>query len=185
MERFRTKLICKLEVMIFIKLDPIRSNPKCLVWVSTLNSQKRTALSPTLLTISERGKAPEPQRRGVRMFATAVRWVAKKPKPKMKPIELNTPPEQTQTITRTIFDIVKEHGPLTIADTWEHLKDVGLRGLTSKRQMKIILRWMRERQKLRLICNHDGPHKQFLYTTWFTNPNNMPSRPQKQHSSQP
>ncbi|XP_072967285.1 uncharacterized protein [Typha angustifolia] len=119
------------------------------------------------------------------MFATAVRWVAKKPKPKMKPIELNTPPEQTQTITRTIFDIVKEHGPLTIADTWEHLKDVGLRGLTSKRQMKIILRWMRERQKLRLICNHDGPHKQFLYTTWFTNPNNMPSRPQKQHSSQP
>ena len=34
--------------------------------------------------------------------------------------------------------------------------------------MKIILRWMRERQKLKLICNHVGPHKQFLYTTWFT-----------------
>jgi hypothetical protein len=30
--------------------------------------------------------------------------------------------------------------------------------------MKIMLRWMRERQKLRLICDHDGPHKQFLYT---------------------
>ncbi|XP_068654843.1 uncharacterized protein [Aristolochia californica] len=108
------------------------------------------------------------------MFATAVRYFAKKPKPKLKPIELKTPPEQTQTISRVIFDIVKEHGPLTIAETWEHAKDVGVRGLTSKRHMKIILRWMRERQKLRLMCNHVGPHKQFLYTTWFTNPKAMP-----------
>ncbi|XAR73829.1 hypothetical protein NMG60_11007928 [Bertholletia excelsa] len=112
------------------------------------------------------------------MFATAVRCLAKKPKPKMKPIELKTPPEQTQTITRAIFDILKEYGPLTIADTWEHVKEVGLKGLTSKRHMKIVLRWMRERQKLRLICNHVGPNKQFLYTTWFTKPNiRQPRRP--------
>uniref|UniRef100_A0A0D3AX18 Uncharacterized protein n=1 Tax=Brassica oleracea var. oleracea TaxID=109376 RepID=A0A0D3AX18_BRAOL len=97
-----------------------------------------------------------------------IRQFATKPKPKMKPIELNTPPEQTQTITRVIFDVLKEHGPLTIAETWDRVKEVGLRGLTSKRHMKIILRWMRERQKLKLICNHVGPHKQFLYTTWFT-----------------
>ncbi|PPD80714.1 hypothetical protein GOBAR_DD22344 [Gossypium barbadense] len=89
----------------------------------------------------------------------------------MKPIELKTSPEQTQTITRVIFDILKEHGPLTVGDTWERVKEVGLRGLTSKRHMKIVLRWMRERQKIRLICNHVGPHKQFLYTTWFTKPN--------------
>ena len=50
-------------------------------------------------------------------------------------------------------------------------QEVGLRGLKSKRHMKIVLRWMRERQKLRLMCNHVGPHKQFLYTTWFTKPN--------------
>ena len=56
------------------------------------------------------------------MFATAIRYMAKKPKPKMKPIELKTPPEQTQTITRIIFNVLKEHGPLTIADTWERLK---------------------------------------------------------------
>lgn len=56
------------------------------------------------------------------MFATAIRYIAKKPKPKMKPIELKTPPEQTQTITRVIFDVLKEHGPLTITDTWERLK---------------------------------------------------------------
>ncbi|KAH0939990.1 hypothetical protein HID58_007451 [Brassica napus] len=100
-----------------------------------------------------------------------IRQFATKPKPKMKPIELNTPPEQTQTITRVIFDVLKEHGPLTIAETWDRVKEVGLRGLTSKRHMKIILRWMRERQKLKLICNHVGPHKQFLYTTWFTKHN--------------
>lgn len=110
------------------------------------------------------------------MFATAIRYVAKKSKPKMKPIELKTPPEQTQTITRVIFDILKEHGPLTIADTWEHVKEVGLRGLDSKRHMKIVLRWMRERQKVRLLCNHVGPNKQFLYTTWFTKAGIKPTK---------
>ncbi|XP_057766196.1 uncharacterized protein LOC130986722 [Salvia miltiorrhiza] len=112
------------------------------------------------------------------MFATAIRYIGKKPKPKMKQIELKTPPEQTQTITRVIFDVLKEHGPLTIADTWEHVKEVGLRGLSSKRHMKIVMRWMRERQKLRLICNHVGPHKQFLYTTWFTKPDVKPTQPE-------
>lgn len=51
-----------------------------------------------------------------------MRHFATKPKPKMKPIELNTPPEQTQTITRVIFDVLKEHGPLTIAETWDRVK---------------------------------------------------------------
>lgn len=59
-----------------------------------------------------------------------------------------------------------------LAFIWSFFEqEVGLRGLTSKRHMKIILRWMRERQKLKLICNHVGPHKQFLYTTWFTKHN--------------
>lgn len=117
------------------------------------------------------------QRDWRRMFATAIRYIGRKPKPKMKPIELKTPQEQTQTITRTIFDILKEHGPLTIAETWERVKDVGLRGLASKRHMKIVLRWMRERQKLKIICNHVGPQKQFLYTTWLTKPNIMHPKP--------
>ncbi|KZV18618.1 hypothetical protein F511_03512 [Dorcoceras hygrometricum] len=94
----------------------------------------------------------------------------------MKPIELKMPPEQTQTITRVIFDVLKEHGPLTIADTWQHVKEVGLRGLNSKRHMKVVLRWMRERQKVKLLCNHVGPHKQFLYTTWFTKSGNKQTR---------
>lgn len=102
---------------------------------------------------------------------------AKKPKPKMKPTELKTQPEQTQTITRAIFDIVRDHGPLTIAQTWERIQEVGLKELTSKTHMKTVMRWMRERQKLRLICNHVGTQKQFLYTTWFTKSNVKPVKP--------
>jgi len=55
-----------------------------------------------------------------------------------------------------------------------------LTGLTSKRHMKILLRWMRERQKLRMICHHSGPHKQFLYSTWFTKPLLNPEKPPRQ-----
>ncbi|KZV26391.1 hypothetical protein F511_36396 [Dorcoceras hygrometricum] len=64
----------------------------------------------------------------------------------MKPIKLKTPPE------------------------------VGLRGLNSTRHMKVVLRWIRERQKVKLLCNHVGPHKHFLYTTWFTKPGNKQIR---------
>ncbi|KAF7815049.1 thiamine-phosphate synthase [Senna tora] len=105
------------------------------------------------------------------MFATAIRYFAKKSKPKMRPVSLKTPPEQRQTITRTLFDIVNEHGPLTIGETWQRVQDVGLKDLTSKTHMKLVLKWMKQRQKLRLVCNHVGAHKQFLYTTWFTKPN--------------
>ncbi|XP_028759169.1 uncharacterized protein LOC114718096 [Neltuma alba] len=117
------------------------------------------------------------------MFGTAIRYFAKKAKPKMRPVSLKTPPEQRQAITRTLFDIVNEHGPLTIGETWQRVQDVGLKDLASKTQMKLVLRWMKERQKLRLICNHVGAHKQFLYTTWFSKDNitqatakNLPSK---------
>ncbi|KAJ0086330.1 hypothetical protein Patl1_07389 [Pistacia atlantica] len=77
---------------------------------------------------------------GGRMF---LRYFSTKPKPKMKPIELSMPLEQTETIARVIFNIVKEHGPLTFAETWERVKEVGLGGLTGKSHMKIVLRCMR------------------------------------------
>eukprot|EP01018_Ginkgo_biloba_P000472 Gb_25127 [translate_table: standard] len=53
------------------------------------------------------------------------------------------------------------------------LEDAGIKGLNSKRHMKVVLRWMKERQRLKLICNHVGPNKQFLYTTWFTKPQSI------------
>lgn len=56
------------------------------------------------------------------MFGTAIRYFAKKSKPKMKTVSLKTPPEQRQTITRALFDIVNEHGPLTIGETWQRIQ---------------------------------------------------------------
>ncbi|KAI3761063.1 hypothetical protein L1987_51469 [Smallanthus sonchifolius] len=104
------------------------------------------------------------------MFTTVVKYLGTKPKPAMKALEPRFRPEQNQTITRAIFEILKEHGPLSVAQTWERVQEVGVKDLTSKTQMKTVLRWMKERQKLKQICNHVGPNKQFLYTTWFTKP---------------
>lgn len=57
-----------------------------------------------------------------KVLGTAVRYFSKKPKPMLKLIELKTPAEQAQTITRVIFDVIKEHRPPTIADNWGHVK---------------------------------------------------------------
>ncbi|KAK1422146.1 hypothetical protein QVD17_25061 [Tagetes erecta] len=104
------------------------------------------------------------------MFTTAVKYLGTKPKPAVKALEPRFRPEQNQTITRAIFEILKEHGPLSVAQTWERVQEVGVKDLTSKTQMKTVLRWMKQRQKLKQICNHIGPNKQFLYTTWFNPP---------------
>ncbi|KAK9054239.1 hypothetical protein SSX86_025317 [Deinandra increscens subsp. villosa] len=104
------------------------------------------------------------------MFTTVVKYLGTKPKPAMKALEPRFRPEQNQTITRAIFEILNEHGPLSVAQTWERVQEVGVKDLTSKTQMKTVLRWMKERQKLKQICNHSGPNKQFLYTTWFAKP---------------
>ncbi|OEL33256.1 hypothetical protein BAE44_0005725 [Dichanthelium oligosanthes] len=142
----------------------------------------------------------------------------------MAPIELTAPPEQTPSITHAIFDVVREHGPLTISDIWDHVKvhqhprprlsrlppsgTLAQSNYTHARNLfdrmfpptVDIDLWLsssgcwstrpdeqeaaedyavvdEERQKLRLICDRDGPHKQFLYTTWFTNPKNVPQMP--------
>ncbi|GLJ23946.1 hypothetical protein SUGI_0455200 [Cryptomeria japonica] len=106
------------------------------------------------------------------MFFTAVRLVGKKPKPKLKPINPKIPPEQALSVSRSIFNVVKEHGPLNIANAWDRVQEAGINGVNSKSHLKLMLRWMKERQKLHMICNHVGRNKQFLYSTWFTKPEN-------------
>ncbi|KAL5057894.1 hypothetical protein RYX36_029499 [Vicia faba] len=74
------------------------------------------------------------------MFETTTRDAAKKLKPKLRAVTLTTPPEQRQTITRALFDIVKERGPITVSNTWERVQEVGLKDLTIKNHMKVVLR---------------------------------------------
>ncbi|KAL3684865.1 hypothetical protein R1sor_002887 [Riccia sorocarpa] len=101
------------------------------------------------------------------MFATAVRFMAKKAKGRKwvdKPAGMNVGLEG-ETWSGKLREIVKENGPLTVSSFWEHLKDTGLR---SKRHMKIILKWMRGQNHVKLICNHIGDKrsptdKEFLY----------------------
>jgi hypothetical protein len=112
-------------------------------------------------------------RGGGNMFATAVRYFAKRSKPKMKPVETRLPVEQALTISTAVFDVIKAHGPLTVAGTWDRVKEAGIKGLDSKTHLKIILRWMKERQRVKQICNHVGHSKQFLYVTWFTKPGSI------------
>lgn len=56
------------------------------------------------------------------MFTTAVKYLGTKPKPAVKALEPRFRPEQNQTITRAIFEILKEHGPLSVAQTWERVQ---------------------------------------------------------------
>ena len=56
------------------------------------------------------------------MFTTTVRYLGTKPKPATKALEPRFRPEQNQTITRAIFEILKEHGPLSVAQTWERVQ---------------------------------------------------------------
>ncbi|KAF1888652.1 hypothetical protein Lal_00036691 [Lupinus albus] len=137
-------------------------------------------------------------------FGEAVKLLGQRWKPILK-----MPSEQKHSIANGIFDIIKNHGPITVSNTWIRAKphqcdseslrncgvmrlrghhncniaavnryiaavtatailrphqEAGMKDLTSKTQMKVVLRWMREKQKLRLVCNHVGAHKQFQYT---------------------
>ncbi|CAM6091898.1 unnamed protein product [Calypogeia fissa] len=101
------------------------------------------------------------------MFATAVRFLAKKGKGRRAkgPAGVNIGYEG-DLWSGTLKEIVKEKGPLTVASFWEHAQTTGLR---SKRHMKMILKWMRGQNHVKLVCNHLGDRrspteKEFMYT---------------------
>lgn len=114
------------------------------------------------------------------MFATAVRYFAKKSKPKMRPADTRLPPEQAIATSTAVFDIVKAHGPLTVSGTWDRVKEAGIKGVDSKTHLKLILKWMKERRRLKLLCNHIGHSKRFLYVSWFMKPASIISELSKQ-----
>lgn len=56
------------------------------------------------------------------MFATAVKSLGTKPKPAVSALAPRFRPEQNQAIKQAIFEILKEHGPLSVAQTWERVQ---------------------------------------------------------------
>lgn len=57
--------------------------------------------------------------------ATAARCMARRLKAALKPpVDPKIPSEDAQTVSRVLYDIIRERGPLTVAETWDHSKVV-------------------------------------------------------------
>lgn len=53
------------------------------------------------------------------------------------------------------------------------LQEAGVSGLQSKTHMKLMLKWMRGRQMLKLICHQVGSNKKFLHCTLPEDPQSV------------
>ncbi|KAI5059066.1 hypothetical protein GOP47_0025385, partial [Adiantum capillus-veneris] len=94
------------------------------------------------------------------MFATAIRLLARGPGhssqvPKSrsvrggkKSIDPKVPTQEAYRLADILHSILNEHGPLSVAGCWSHAQTAGFK---SKVHMKVLLRWMKERQRVRLV----------------------------------
>ncbi|KAJ4955018.1 hypothetical protein NE237_011801 [Protea cynaroides] len=96
---------------------------------------------------------------------TFVRYFSRKRVPNLRKINPKVPPQEASAVAHNLYQIIKEKGPLTVSNTWNHAKEAGISGLSSKTHMKIMLKWMRGRKMLKLLCNHVGSSKKFLLST--------------------
>ncbi|XP_068635775.1 uncharacterized protein [Aristolochia californica] len=96
--------------------------------------------------------------------ATFVRFFSKKRSPNLRKINPKVPPQEAMGIAKGLYGIIKDHGPITVSNTWNIAKDAGISGLNSKTHMKIMLKWMRGRKLLKLFCTFVGSNKKFLHS---------------------
>ncbi|KAJ1292669.1 hypothetical protein BS78_01G007500 [Paspalum vaginatum] len=90
-------------------------------------------------------------------------------------INPKVPKEEAVAISGRLLQILTDHGPLTVGNTWNHAKDADISGLNSKTHMKILLKWMTGRRIVKLSCVHVGNAKKFLYSP-FTESPDAPSK---------
>ncbi|XP_050230566.1 uncharacterized protein LOC126679558 [Mercurialis annua] len=93
----------------------------------------------------------------------------------VRKINPKVPFPEAALISQSLYTIIKQNGPLTIASTWNCAKEANIEGLNSKTHMKIMLKWMRGRKMLKLLCNQVGSSKKFFHTT-------LPEDPHADHS---
>ncbi|EPS65136.1 hypothetical protein M569_09645, partial [Genlisea aurea] len=126
----------------------------------------------------------------VKTTATMMRFFfsssSRKRAPNLKKINPRVAYQEAASIAEALYGVIKSHGPLTTGNAWNHAKDAGINGLSSKTHMKLMLKWMRGRSMLKQICNHIGSSKKFLLTavipgqTQPTQTNNTSSEEQVQ-----
>ncbi|CAN1177857.1 hypothetical protein LINPERHAP2_LOCUS33348 [Linum perenne] len=105
-----------------------------------------------------------------------VRYFSRERAVNVRKINPKVPFPEAFAISESLYTIIKQNGPLTIGNTWTLAKEANVDGLSSKTHMKIMLKWMRGRKLLKLICNHVGSNKKFMHCT-------LPEEPQKQSDS--
>uniref|UniRef100_A0A6N2N7C4 Uncharacterized protein n=1 Tax=Salix viminalis TaxID=40686 RepID=A0A6N2N7C4_SALVM len=81
----------------------------------------------------------------------------------VKRINPKVPFSEAASIAQSLYHVIKEHGPLTVSNTWNQVKEADISGLNSKTHMKIMLKWMRGRKMLKLFCNPNS--NKFLHCT--------------------
>ncbi|CAL9207167.1 unnamed protein product [Musa hybrid cultivar] len=92
------------------------------------------------------------------------RYFSRKRSPDLRRINPKVPTEEATVISRNLYRIVKNNGPLSVSHTWNHAKEAGIDGLNSKTHMKILLKWMMGRKMLKLSCTHVRNAKKFHYS---------------------
>ncbi|GLU17653.1 hypothetical protein SLE2022_340110 [Rubroshorea leprosula] len=102
-----------------------------------------------------------------------VRYMSRSRAVNVRKINPKVPIEEAKSIAHSLYDIIKQHGPLSISNTWIQAKEAGISGLNSKTHMKIMLKWMRGRKMLKLLCNHVGNNKKFLHCTLPEEPHHV------------
>ncbi|XWS38098.1 hypothetical protein CRYUN_Cryun19dG0101400 [Craigia yunnanensis] len=100
-----------------------------------------------------------------------VRYMSRTRAVNVRMINPKVPIPEAHSIASSLYDVIKQHGPLTVPNTWIHAREAGIGGLNSKTHMKIMLKWMRGRKTLKLLCNQVGSNKKFLHST-------LPEEPQ-------
>ncbi|KAI0520492.1 hypothetical protein KFK09_007968 [Dendrobium nobile] len=94
-----------------------------------------------------------------------VRFFSRKRSEDVRRINPKVPREQAKAISESLYEVIKQYGPISVPNTWNLVKESGINGLNGKTHMKIILKWMRGRKMLKLFCTHHGSTKRFLYST--------------------
>ncbi|KAG0591062.1 hypothetical protein KC19_1G146300 [Ceratodon purpureus] len=86
------------------------------------------------------------------MFATARRLCP-------RPAKLSSVGEQVESASQALYKILEQHGPITATECWSHASQMESHALKSKQHLKMMLRWMRERKTVNVVCQHKGDKK--------------------------
>ncbi|CAG7904551.1 unnamed protein product [Brassica rapa] len=93
-----------------------------------------------------------------------VRYMSRERAVNVRKINPKVSIQEAHIISSSLYEVFKKHGPLSVPNTWLRAQEAGVSGLNSKTHMKLMLKWMRGRKMLKLICNHVGSSKKFFHT---------------------